>query len=239
VIADEAYHYPPDLLNLLVDAIACLVRSKESVIEFFRGAGVPRQLLGPWLARVKKERDSIRKTDITRNVLCAVNELGDNGLGLRREIIKRIVEWEDFSSCYPDKQLAAQGLVANIRRVVNIKDSFTQMNLARERERAAQQQAYQADILRKQREQEERESIKRDLYALFGSANAHKRGKAVEAVLNRFFEHSGLLVKEAFSLTGTGGQGIVEQIDGAIQFQGEIYLVEMGNGGTGRSVPLR
>jgi restriction system protein len=227
MISHAAYQYPPDLLNLLVDAIAYLVRSKEAVVEFFRGAGVPHDVLSPWLVRVKQDRDGVRKTDITRDVLCQVNETGDSGLAVRREIIKRVVEWEDFSSCYPDKQLAAQGLVASIRRVVNVKDSFTQMNLARERERAAQQEVYQAEILRKQREQQERDGIKRDLYALFATGNAHKRGKALEEVLNRFFHLSGLLVKEAFTLTAESGNGVIEQIDGAIQFHGEIYLVEM------------
>ena len=227
MISENAYQYPPDLLNLLVDGIAHLVRSKEAVVEFFRGAGVPHEVLQPWLARVKQDRDGVRKTDITRDVLCQVNETGDSGLAVRREIIKRVVEWEDFSSCYPDKQLSAQGLVASIRRVVNVKDSFTQMNLARERERAAQQQTYQTEVLRKQREQMSREGIKRDLYALFGADNAHKRGKALEEILNRFFHLSGLLVKEAFTLTGERGTGVVEQIDGAIQFHGQIYLVEM------------
>lgn len=54
-----------------------------------------------------------------------------------------------------------------------------------------------------------------------------QRGKSLEGVLNRFFRISGLLVKEAFTLAGASGRGIVEQIDGAIQFKGEIYLVEM------------
>jgi restriction system protein len=225
--SDPAHHYPPDLLNLLVDAIAHLVRSKEAVVDFFRSAGVPHNILGPWLARISQNRDTIRKTEITRDVLRHVNEAGDSGLRVRREIVKRVVEWEDFSSCYPDKQLAAQGLVANIRRVVNVKDAFTQMNIERERERSVQQETYQAELQRRQQSEFEREAIKKDLFALFGDANAHRRGKALEGVLNRFFKISGLLVKEAFTLTSERGHGVVEQIDGAIQFQGEIYLVEM------------
>jgi restriction system protein len=224
---DTAYHYPPDLLNSLADAIAHLVRSKEAVVQFFRGAGVPSEMLGPWMARIQRDRDSVRKTEITRDVLSLINEAGDNGLKVRREIIKRVVEWEDYSSCYPDKQLAAQGLVANIRRIVNVKDSFTQMNIEREKQRASKQKTYEEELLRKQHEQAEREAVKRDLYSLFGDANAHRRGKLLEGTLNRFFKMSGLLINEAFTLTGQAGDGIVEQIDGAVQFQGDIYLVEM------------
>lgn len=110
---------------------------------------------------------------------------------------------------------------------MNVKDSFTQINIERERERAAQQEAYQAEIARKQKEQAEGEAVKRDLYALFGDSHANKRGKALEGVLGRFFKMSGPLIKEAFTVVGGGGQGIVEQIDGAIQCRGDIYLVEM------------
>lgn len=37
---DTAYHYPPELLDLLVDTIPRLTRSKPEVLDFFRGAGV-------------------------------------------------------------------------------------------------------------------------------------------------------------------------------------------------------
>src|ERR1700757_669858 len=97
---DTAYHYPPDLLNSLADAIALLVRSKEAVVQFFRSAGVPSEMLGPWLVRVQRDRDNVRKTEITRDVLSRINEAGDSGLTVRREIVKRVVEWEDYSSCY-------------------------------------------------------------------------------------------------------------------------------------------
>jgi len=38
-MADE-YHYPPDLLELLVEALARLNKGKKGVIIFLRGAGV-------------------------------------------------------------------------------------------------------------------------------------------------------------------------------------------------------
>jgi hypothetical protein len=41
----EAYHYFPDLLQLLVKTIDALHRSKLDVILFFRGAGVQGQVI--------------------------------------------------------------------------------------------------------------------------------------------------------------------------------------------------
>ena len=53
------------------------------------------------------------------------------------------------------------------------------------------------------------------------------RGKKLESVLNRLFETFGILVREAFTLTGDDSEGIVEQIDGVIEFEHELYFVEM------------
>ena len=38
---DIIHHYPPEILNLLVDTIPLLCRSKNDVLVFFKGAGVP------------------------------------------------------------------------------------------------------------------------------------------------------------------------------------------------------
>jgi len=62
---------------------------------------------------------------------------------------------------------------------------------------------------------------------LFGEPNPHRRGKALEKVLNDLFAAYGILVREAFELVGDAGEGIVEQIDGVIELDGHIYLVEL------------
>lgn len=46
-------------------------------------------------------------------------------------------------------------------------------------------------------------------------------------MLNRLFKASGILVREAFTLIGDEGQGIVEQIDGVVEIDGHLYLVEV------------
>jgi hypothetical protein len=38
---DILYHYPPELLELLCDTVPLLFRSKQGIIDFFAGAGVP------------------------------------------------------------------------------------------------------------------------------------------------------------------------------------------------------
>ncbi|MDT1873078.1 restriction endonuclease, partial [Acinetobacter baumannii] len=50
-------------------------------------------------------------------------------------VLRRVVDFANFDSCWPADQLKAKGLVASIREVVNQKDAFTRMNNAREEER--------------------------------------------------------------------------------------------------------
>jgi hypothetical protein len=225
--SDISYHYPPELLELLCDVIPALFRSKQGVIDFFVGAGVPNKLLIDWKTKVKKDRDSVKKHEIARSILCRLNGAGEPALAFRREVIKRISEFDDFSSCYDNDRLKAQGLVAQIQKVVNVKDSFTRINLERESERKQRQAVYIASVQAKQKEAEERAAIKNSLYKLFGEKDPHKRGKHLEGILNSLFLFAGFLVREAFTLKGDGGQGIVEQIDGVVEIDGMLYLVEM------------
>jgi restriction system protein len=224
---DITYHYPPELLELLCDTVPLLLRSKQGVIDFFVGAGVSGKFLADWKLKVRQDRDSVKKAELARSVLCRLNDAGEPALAQRREVLKRICEFDDFSSCWDGDRLKAQGLVAQIQKLVNVKDSFTRMNLEREREREQRQAEYRAQTLAKQKAVEERATIRDALYRLFGETNAWKRGKQLEGILNRLFALAGFLVREAFTIKGDEAKGIVEQIDGAVEIDGMLYLVEM------------
>ncbi|KUP04712.1 restriction endonuclease [Bacillus coahuilensis p1.1.43] len=224
---NQIYHYPPELFNLLVDTVPLLFRSKNDVIIFFKGAGVSREYTQDVESRVYFDRKGITKYEIVRIILGKINEAGEKTLRERREILKRVVEFESFSSCWPDDQLKARGLVAEIHKVVNTKDSFTRMNLARKKEAEKNRIDYQNKIAKVQSQRSERTAVKNEFNQLFSITNPHKRGKALEGVLNAFFKSYGILVRESFTLNGSEGEGIIEQIDGVIEFDNKIFLVEM------------
>ena len=90
------YHFPPEVLQLLTQAIGYLNRSKPNVLDFFRGAGVPADILVPLDNQVRRDRDAISKFEIARQVLVQLNSLGDPGLGPRREVVRRVVEFDSF-----------------------------------------------------------------------------------------------------------------------------------------------
>lgn len=71
------------------------------------------------------------------------------------------------------------------------------------------------------------ETTKKEFYGLFSITNPQERGKKLEGVLNSLFSIYGILVREAFTRKGDNGEGIIEQIDGVIEIDNQIYLVEM------------
>ncbi|MDX2087843.1 MAG: restriction endonuclease [Kofleriaceae bacterium] len=178
-------------------------------------------------SQIATEPTSISKFAIVRKVLTVLNDEGDSGIRPRREIIKRVCEFEDFSRCWENDRLEAEGLVARLRQVVGIKDSFTRMKHERDRELDRHRQDYNARMAKKRLQQERLLEIKKNLSLLVTDPNPWRRGKALEGVLNRFFSAAGILVREAFIVKGNEKEGIVEQIDGLIESDGHLVLVEM------------
>ena len=101
---------------------------------FFRGAGVPADMTADMDQRIREDRASINKYEIARTILTRMNEGGDALLFARRELLKRISDFEDFTRCYESEVMKAKELVGEVRRIVNVKDSFTRMSQERARE---------------------------------------------------------------------------------------------------------
>ena len=223
---DTVYHYPPDLFELVVETLPLLCRGKMNVIEYFRGAGTPTDLLSDLEEQVRNNPKEIGKHRITRTILHRLNSLGDSGIRPRREILKRITKTEDYSTGWPEDQLKAMGLVSRIRDVINVKDSFTRMSNERDAELKRHREQYILVQEQRRKQQEIVDAVKARLYALFSETNPAKRGKSLEGVLNDLFAAYSISIREAFSVKMVNGI-IAEQIDGAIELDGDVFLIEM------------
>jgi hypothetical protein len=224
----EQFHYPADLLELLIKTIPRLVKSKKSVILFFQGAGVDMEDLAGVNATLLTSPGSITKYEIVRTVLTRLNMRGDSGLGPRRGVIRRVVEFEDFESCWEDDRLEAKGLVASVREAVNKKDAFTRMQQEREAERDQAQAAHREAQQRAARKRSEVDDVKNRLFALFGMDDQpQERGRLLEGVLNDLFRAYDIHVRENFVRRTPDSTIVLEQIDGVIELSGTIHLVEM------------
>jgi len=224
---NDVYHYPPDLFDLLVQTIPLLNRSKKAVLTFFNGAGVGTEIYKDISQTLIRDSDSISKYEICRTILERINQNSEKHLRERRELLKRITEFEAFSMCWENDQFKAKGLVSEIQKIINVKDSFTRMNHEREKEQDLRKKQYQDKIAEIQKQKANLEKIKKELFSLFSEENPQKRGKLLEGVLNNYFKAYKILVKEDFKRNGNTGEGIIEQIDGIIEIDNQIYFVEM------------
>ncbi|MEN6551315.1 MAG: hypothetical protein ABFC34_00350 [Methanobacterium sp.] len=220
-----SYQYPHDLLAVLTETIPKLVKSKKLLISFFRNAGVSTSILKPYENLVNTNRDSVKMYDISREILKAVNEQGDKALSTRRKLLQAVCDFEDFDNCcYENQRNEARGLVWKVREIVNRKDTISRINNERKEERLKILREKEAALAEMKKKKEHINKVKTDLSSLITSKDPHKRGKALEKVLNELFDCYGIKVRDSFVITGVNSEGIVEQIDGVIQFEGTYYL---------------
>ncbi|GLY85968.1 restriction endonuclease [Actinoallomurus iriomotensis] len=195
------------------------------MLDFFTGAGVPDSMTADLRTRLRTNPETVKKFATARTVLNRINQGGDRTLRARREVLKRVCEYEDFSTCWPEDRLKAQGLVAAVRKTVHAKDSFTRMRQEQERERHERLRDRREALETEQRRRAERQALRSRLAGLSSMGDAQQRGIVFEGLLNDLFAADGLLVRESFALK-YGDDGIVEQIDGLIDLDGQSYLVE-------------
>ncbi|WP_158884069.1 restriction endonuclease [Rhodanobacter sp. L36] len=225
---DAEFHYPPDVFDLLIETISRLSRGKKGVVLFLQGAGVAHDDLAEVNEIVRTNPKSITKFEIVRKVLTKVNARGDSGLRPRREIIKRVTEFESFDTCWPEDRLEAKGLVASVREAVNAKDSFTRMKRERDVEREQVLSRQRREQVAAALKRANIEDVSRRLFALFSmDKEPQERGRLLEAVLNDLFKVYGILVREDFRRREPDSGVVLEQIDGVIELDGTIHLVEM------------
>lgn len=225
---EVSYHYPPEVFTLLVDTIPLLCKSKIDVIIFLKGAGVSNSILQDLEHRVRTDRKNINKYEIVRTILQRINDKGDSEIRTRREIIKRVVEIEEFSCCWENDRLKAKGLVSEIQKIVNVKDSFTKINQERAREKEQRLEESRKRIKDKKIRKENIQKIKNDLFSLFSlDEEPHKRGKLLEKILNNLFQSYEILIKEDFKRNIPNQSTTMEQIDGVVEIDGNVYIVEM------------
>lgn len=224
----EQFHYPHDIFELLVETIPRLVKAKKDVILFFEGAGVAESDWSEIRRTLATTPKSISKFDIARDVLTRLNRRGDSGLAPRREIIKRVTQFESFESCWENERLKAKGLVASVREAVNAKDAFTRMKQERDSEREQTQARHREEQQQTVQKRNEIDDIKARLFSLFSlNDKPQERGKLLESVLNDLFRAYGIHVRENFVRKPADSATVLEQIDGVIELGSAVHLVEM------------
>lgn len=202
--------FPADVKSAMRDCILKLLWAKDDIIAFFSNNGCTNSdiaNLGDF-----KNHSRVKIVDMMFRHL---HTKSDEGLGQFRAMLQSLFTWSHFDPYYFDKLQKldrddAKRAINHLKQLQEIRD-------------------YKIREQRKYREKKENEaqSPKQTLEELKfshisllqGSYSRQKRGYKLEQILQELSKLSSLDVTEPFRVKG-------EQIDGAIKFDGEHYLVE-------------
>ncbi len=223
-----SYHFPPDLFNLLVDAIPRINRTKKDLLAFFKNVGTPISLLNKYYSLINYDPKQISKKDITREVLENLNSKDtDEYLGIRRQLLYRVVNFTAFNTCYDNDVDSAKARIYEIKQLVNLKDSVTKQEQFIENERQEKIKAKQQQLQKLTASKSKYDTIVDDFNKLFAITNPQLRGKSLEIVLSDIFTFFKIGIREPFCIADEETGKIYEQIDGTIELNSFLTLVEI------------
>ncbi len=224
---DTFFHFPPDLFNLLVDTIPRLNKTKKDLLLFFENIGVPCQHLRTYYALLNTNRSQFKKFDVTREILAWLNQESDRMLGVRRRLLQRVIEFEAFDSCYPNDKDRAKANVADIKKMVQLKDTVTKFEKLLNKEQNEKILIQKEKLDKIKRSKENFENLCQRFANLFAIQNPQERGKKLEKVLNDIFSYFKIGVKEDFVIYDDETGKNYEQIDGVVEINHYLTLLEM------------
>lgn len=224
---DTYFHFPPDLFNLLVDTIPRLNKSKKDLLLFFQNVGVPNSYLQQYYLLLNENRSQFKKYDVTRDVLIFLNQQQDKMLGVRRKLLQRVIEFDSFGTCYPNDVDRAKANVADIQRLVKLKDTVTRYENYLNKEQNEKIKAQQEKIEQVRKSKVHFAKLRQELAQLFSVQNPQERGKRLERVLNNIFKYYKIGIKEDFVIYDDETGKNYEQLDGVIEINHYLTLVEV------------
>lgn len=204
--------FPADIKGCMKDCILSLIWPKADVYSFLAQHGCTKKELGA----INDYREAgLSRSEMIDRVFASLMLREDKGLGVFRSMLHSLLNWSHFDSYYFDqlKKLDRGKAVHNLehlRQLQEIRDArINKDRREREvREKAAQQpQKALSSLL----------SEYLDLHS--GRVNPQTRGYALEKILLGLAKLDSLDVTESFRVSA-------EQIDGAIKYDGENYILE-------------
>jgi hypothetical protein len=218
---DRSYHYPHELLELLVDTIPRLIKSKAGLLEFFEETGAPKELIAEWRTRLREDRASVSKYHLARGLLRGLNALGDEARPVRHQVLRRLARHADFSAGWEDDRGRAEELVARIRELAGVTDADTWSAACQEAlTRQATRDTYHAKLKHAEHRRDALEALKRDLYQAFRVTDPAERRAILASVLPRLFTCHDVTTREAPPAPRSDAAVLID-------FDGAPYLVEL------------
>ena len=159
-----------------------------------------------------------------RTILYRLNNNKENTfLRERYEILKRLIEFEDFNICWPDTVDKAKSLVDQLKEEDSknswLKDMETHLMVRRIREFDDENPVHQLKI--------QRTFLRDDLLKILSEQDERKRGKELVDIINNLFTLHEIPIIDPFKKNILSNEGLIEQLDGIVEINNAKYLVEL------------
>jgi hypothetical protein len=194
------------------DCILAIFWPRKDIVAFFAEHGCSK---GDVSSVADFEKRSLSRPAIVDIMFTTLGAKADGGLGEFRAMLHALLLWSHFDPYYfgtlkkLDIVVARQRL-EHLRQLQEIRDAKIQQERARRAAAEAATQSARAPLA----------EVRDAFLALYSSTDdAQKRGYSLEGILADLARIDGLHVTDSFRVNG-------EQIDGAVKFDGEHYLIE-------------
>lgn len=194
------------------DCILSLFWPRKDIVGFFEKHGCTNAEI----AAVQIEgENALKRHEVIDALFAALSARSDNGLGPFRAMLQSLLNWSHFDPYYFDKlrkldRATAIRNLEHLRQLQEIRDA----KIKADRDRRAAQEA------ERQQPTATLEQLRTEYLDLLANKTSRpQRGYALERILAELSRLSQLEATEAFRVNG-------EQIDGAVKFDGEHYLIE-------------
>lgn len=194
---------------------------------FFQNVGVQDKYLHKYLVLLNTNKESLSKFNMTREILTLLNQGGDSMLGIRRQLLQRVVCFDSFDACWDNDRDKAKANVSEIGKIVKLKDTVTRFETITEKEQSRIEDENKKRVDKVIQIKQEYENTKKRIMALFSIENPQKRGKELETALNDLFRFYKIGVHEAFAIYDNESGKCYEQIDGVVEINSYLTLIEM------------
>lgn len=208
--------FPKDILDCMKGCILSIFWPKKDIIDFLKKSGcTQRELLSESVYK------DLHRAEIVEKVFDNLEMRSDSGIGQFRSMLKRLTEWDYFDPYYFKKlhQLDERQAKLNISHLKQLQE-VRDYKIKQERMKQEKRKQQQNDI----------EYTLKDLQGIFLNLfngkdqdgrviNNQRRGYLFEEFLKKLFYNEKIEITEPFKILG-------EQIDGAIKYDNEYYLIE-------------
>ena len=202
--------FPSDIKLAMRQCILNVLWPKDDILSFFGSNSCTKadiNALGDYKA--------LSRSAIVDAMFSHLSQKPDEGLGQFRAMLQTLVTWTHFDEYYFDRlqkldHTHAQNAITHLKQLQEIRDHKLH-ELRKERERRESENRTAKSTLP--------DLQKQFISLLQGEQTGSKRGYALERILHELARISSLEVTEAFRERG-------EQIDGAVKYDGEHYLIE-------------